>query len=109
MKKLTAITIIALLMNSIAYAGWDYTIKNVEQKAENMDTLTVTVVYSDGKQSITEEVPIFHPKDKSEVLLSIENRASTIAHRIEAEDRIRDVVKPQVEEEVNIKTVTEIR
>jgi len=84
-----------LLVSNTAFAAWSSERVSSRQSG---DTLVVTVNYSkDGVFVEQAEVPIFRPQTKLDVREGIKNRLLTIKDRVNAEARIRDVVKPAVD------------
>jgi len=111
MKKIFFILMVLILLASpLLAADWTYTIKSVVQ---NSDTLQVSVDYSDGEKTYTEEVPIFRPNTKEDVLIGVRNRANDVkirplleAAKQAAAKKITDVVKPDVDKDINKPTPT---
>lgn len=101
MKKLFFLMIVMLIASPV-FGAWDYKITKVEQRADSLDTLTVTVDYTNGVKSITGvEIPVFRPTTKAEVVTAIKNRAATIKDRLQAEASITNTVKPAVDTDIN--------
>lgn len=106
MKKILSIFIVLMFLASPLFADdWTYTIKKVNQ---NSDTLQMSVDYSDGEKTYTEEVPIFRPNTKEDVLLGIRNRANDVkmrpileAAKQVAAKKITDTVKPDIDKEID--------
>lgn len=98
MKKIIFALALLVGFSGSAFAAWSS--ERVSSRQEG-DTLVVTVNYlKDGVLVEAVDVPIFRPQTKRDVREGIRNRLLTIKDRVNAEARIRDVVKPAVDADI---------
>lgn len=96
MKKLMLFIIAFVLVTPLAFGAWAFKIDNDSCRATDNGDFNCAVTFTDGINTVTEDVGYFRPKTEAEYLQGVANRTVTVESKVAAKALIDSVVLPDV-------------